>query len=131
VKRGGKLPRYTALQRGGPIRPKRRSASEKAAKFEREYGGEGKRAFVASLPCIVPGCPRRPCENAHVVNIDAGMGRKGSHLGLAPCCPFHHRDPVHGLHKLGPRSFEKIHHVSLAACAERTERAWVAYQEAA
>lgn len=115
--------RTTRLRASGPIRPTKKTKAERDAKHEREYGGEGKRAFVASLPCIVPGCPN-PSEAAHVVRIDGGMGRKGNHLGLAPCCPFHHRDPMHGLHKLGPRTFERLHRVSLEVAARRTEDAW-------
>lgn len=109
------------------MRPKRKSAAEKAAKFLREYGGDERHAFVESLPCIVPGCPRAS-RNAHVVkDAEKGMGRKAGYRSIAPVCDCHHTDSPHSLHEIGPRSFERLHGLVLADCAVATERAWQQY----
>jgi hypothetical protein len=120
------LPRATTPIARTPIRRKQRSASEKAEKFFREYGGPERHAGVETLPCIVLGCPRKSV-NAHVVNIDAGTSRKGHHRGIAPLCDCHHTE----LHDIGPRSFERIHHLSLDLAARRARDAWDALQRGA
>ena len=121
--------RTTRLTTSKPMRKRKpRTADEKAAKFAREYGGPERHAFVESLPCLVPGCPN-PSRNAHVVKDgEKGMSRKAGYTAIAPCCDFHHTDPEHGLHKLGPRTFERLHRVDLAALAAHTERQWQRHQ---
>lgn len=52
---------------------------------ERTYGTRERRAFVRALPCCACGVEGFS-QNAHVVKIDAGAGRKGSYLGIAPLC---------------------------------------------
>lgn len=128
MKKSCRIPRKTPLRSHTPIRA--RNPKRKAKAFARAYESEAFVLFVQSLPCIVRGCPRKS-ECAHLVKVDGGAGLKGRASGCGPMCPFHHRDPVHGLHKLGPRTFESLHRIDLAACAEATARAWRAQEDAA
>lgn len=127
MKRSGRIQRHTPLPRASkPMRA--RNPKRYAKNFARAYESEAFVLFVQSLPCIVPGCPRT-AECAHLVKIDGGAGLKGRSQGCGPCCGLHHRTSKHSLHDLGPRSFEALHHLSLAECARQTEAAWQREQE--
>lgn len=92
------------------------------ASFSRIYGSVERVQFVAALNCVVLGCRRGPCENCH--SETGGIGRKANAATIFPACPTHHRE----LHAVGVRTFESLHHLSLAACAAECEAAWQAYQ---
>jgi hypothetical protein len=128
MKRPGNFgPRRTPLRASStPMKRRAGTKAEQAAEDARKYGPPGRPAWVRTQPCIVRGCPR-PTENAHVVKIDGGMGRKSHYRAIAPVCGCHHRDGPNSLHQLGPRSFERLHGISLAACAAATQRAYEAY----
>lgn len=49
-----------------------------------------------------------------------GMSRKADAETILPLCAAHHRE----LHQHGAVSFQRLHRISLAACAEATARAW-------
>lgn len=56
-----------------------------AVEMPRKYGSSHRRTFIRSLPCSACGAEGYS-QNAHVLKIDGGMGRKGSYLGIAPLC---------------------------------------------
>jgi hypothetical protein len=116
MKRSGRIPRTTPLARR--TRVKAVNATRKEANHARSYGGVERIAFVAALPCVVMGCRRGPCENAHATT--GGTGRKADAETVFPCCPTHHRE----LHNGGAQTFQRLHSLDLAACAAETERRW-------
>jgi hypothetical protein len=109
------IQRHTPLPRASkPMRARKRSASE----FQRIYGGAERVAWQKAQPCLVIGCGRGPCEVVHTTS--GGTGRKADACHTVSLCAAHHRE----LHAVGVRTFESLHHLSLAACAAECERAW-------
>jgi hypothetical protein len=118
VKRSRPPRRSSWLPRGTPV--KRRNAKRQAREFARAYGSPERCDFVAALPCSVRGCPLIPSENAHVVRLNGGAGRKSDAAAIAPLCLTHHRE----LHRVGPATFARTYGLSLDALAAETARAW-------
>lgn len=93
------------------MRPKKRSASE----YARIYGSRERVERIKAMPCTVPGCVRRPSENAHIEN--GGMGRKAGWETVLPLCHQHHHqlDDVLGSVEL----FDRTYLTDLRATAAR------------
>lgn len=117
LKRSAMPPRTT--------RVKARNPKRHAKNQLRAYGPAERREWIASQSCSVPMCPRTPCENAHTAS--GGVSRKADADTVIPLCRYHHGE----LHQHGAVSFQRVHRLSLAACAEATARAWRDRQEAA
>jgi hypothetical protein len=98
------------------MKPRKRSAEE----FARIYGSEERVEWVKAQPCVVPGCPFRPIENAHIKN--GGMGRKSDYQNIVPLCQPHHLL----LHNTGKPSMWGI---DLEAAAAETEAKWKLYAD--
>lgn len=113
MKRSPMPPRKSPMARSR-ITPKKRSAAE----TQRIYGGEDRRAWIASLPCSVPACPRTPSENAHTRT--GGVGRKADADTVIPLCAVHHRQ----MHAVGQHTFARLHGLDLTRAAERIANAW-------
>jgi hypothetical protein len=109
------------MKRRTPVR--RVNAARKAKELLRAYGPSERRAWIASLPCLVARCPfmlRR--ENAHV--ITGGTGRRADAKWIVPLCPFHHAE----LHRWGHLSFCVYYFIpSLSAEARTIDRRWQAH----
>lgn len=110
------------MKRTAPIKrtPVRKvNAARRRREFARAYGSKERVAFVKSLPCIAW---RHQCigqiENAHVGN--GGAGRKADAGNVVPMCKFHHAQ----LHRMGQKSFESLHGLSLEHEAILTQGAW-------
>lgn len=113
----GKLVRHKRLRSGTGLKPVNRK--RKAKEFVRCYGSNARVAFVQSLPCAI--APHRcsgPIENAHAVG--GGVSRKADARWIVPLCRAAHRE----LHRIGVRSFEARHNVSLEAAASVVEQLW-------
>jgi len=120
------------MQRGGRIAPKRRSADE----AERIYGPFEFREWLHLQPCAVCG-ERYDIEQAHAKT--GGTGRKADWMESLPMCgprlvptfPIEFDEGCHReLHRVGVRSFERIHRVKLSALVASTQRAWAAFSGA-
>lgn len=129
---------------------KKRNAKRAKANHERAYGA--KRDWIADQPCAVCG-HLAPSDPAHTKG-DGGIGHKSSAKYLIPLCRSRllaraveqthrpskgsvfvrqrvveewldgcHRDS----HRIGVKSFEAKHNVSLVALAEKYERLWQAH----
>ncbi len=58
--------------------------------------------WVASQPCMIPGCPGR--SNVHHIRIN---GEPRDHFKTIPLCWNHHQGPE-GIHGLGKYTWRKI-----------------------
>jgi hypothetical protein len=115
------------------IKKKRRSASEKQEKFEREYGGEEYLAFIQSKPCCACGFAGLPSEAAHTTT--GGASRKADGKGnLAPLCVPRFWPPTDasrwydGCHReshRGIKSFQEKYGIDLKAKAALL---WIEFQ---
>lgn len=97
----------------------------KAREFVRCYLNPERVAFVKALPCIVTGCTRGPCENAHIPDKSAGAGRKADYTATVSLCPDHHR--MHhdrGWKALFPMLSPSALTNALQLAARLTEAAW-------
>ncbi len=92
----------------------------RAGEWERAYGSEERVLFIQALPCSVPGCGNRPCENAHAVN--GGMSRKADADTILPLCAEHHLESHRGV-----KTFMRKYRIVLLECAAATDRLWLAY----
>lgn len=62
-------------------------------------------AYVASLPCAVPGCRgRATVHHLRCLGSDACAGRRSSDPFATPLCVEHHQGDT-GVHKLGEAAF--------------------------
>lgn len=112
LKRSTGLKRTGLLKRKARVRPINRERRDR--EFARCYGSEERVLSIKALPCSVPGCTNRPCENAHTVG--GGMGRKAGWETVAPLCRSHHRR----FHELGSNAlFAPRYGVDLVEVAER------------
>ncbi len=115
------IPRkYSTLSRGTPLRSVNVERHER--EWTRAYHSLERVAFVKSLPCIVPGCRAKPCDNAHIAND--GKGRKGDYTLIVPACRTHHEELDNGD---GRSAFEAMYGLSLAEHAAETEKAWLEF----
>ena len=118
------------MKRGGRIKPKKRTASEK----ERIYGPKARVEFVKSLRCA--NCGLRASEhsgwievvNAHIEN--GGSGRKADYTSIIPLCTTIYATGCHDIqHRHGWSNLTKLSaQEQREAAAAATERAWQAYQ---
>jgi hypothetical protein len=72
--------------------------------------------WIRTLPCSVCRTTRQ-IEAAHTG--PHGISQKSSDLSAIPLCPKHHRTGDDSYHKLGPRRFAEIHHLSIRAIVVR------------
>lgn len=78
-------------------------------------------AYVATLPCLVPGCPH-PVTIHHVTGSAHGGRISRSHKRIVPLCPRHHQvqfGPRESVEALGHRGFAITYGIDLLAEAER------------
>lgn len=128
MKRGGNLRRSTFLRRGKwtkgasglwealdglPVSKhigKRRKRDEQRddEEFARKWGSLERIYIVKSLACIVPGCGRTPCENAHGDEGKEGAYKAG-YLTICPLCAGHHRTSRWSYHALGSQAAFEAH----------------------
>lgn len=101
---------------------RRRQRARRKAEFARTYESQARVVWVQQQPCLVPGCPRTPCHNAHIQT--GGMGRKASSTFVVPACDQHHELLDN---QLGRRKFEALYKIDLAAEAIDTELRWRQY----
>ena len=90
-------------------------------RFPHEYHSGERVEWVRSLPCVVPGCERRPCDNHHTEA--GGMGIKAHYSTIVPLCSGfngHHRM----LHLVGVKTFEKLSGIDLKEEARLIEERW-------
>ena len=75
-----------------------------------------RRAWIRGQPCCVcePGKQASATECAHVQT----RRNAGDHENLVPICVVHHREQ----HRLGIKSFARVHRVDLEAVAQRYHR---------
>lgn len=96
---------------GKRVRPKKRSPSE----YARIYGSRERVERIKAMRCTVPGCVRRPSENAHIEN--GGMGRKAGWETITPLCHQHHHQLDNGLGSV--EAFDRKFGTNLRATAAR------------
>lgn len=89
-----------------------------SASTERVYGQDGRRRFVASLPCFACGTRTR-VRQGHHVETD-GMARKSGYMAIVPLCFQCHND----VHREGAKSFARRHNIHWQEAAFRTECLW-------
>jgi hypothetical protein len=106
---GKPLDRSSELQRKTRLRA--RNPERKAREFARCYGSEARVEAVRAMPCCVPGCVRRPSQNAHVRSKGAG----GTWRDVVPLCAYHHAIQ----HRMGILTFEREYDTDLRAIAAR------------
>ena len=106
--------------------PQKKRDHERREREDARKWGSPERVYHVKfgMECIVPGCGRYPCENAH--GKGEGTGRKGSHLTVNPLCRSHHTLHRMSFHNLGSvEAFEArwlLHHeLTWAICAKATE----------
>lgn len=85
--------RRSRLQRKKRIKAKRKSAKERDAYIARVYGSRERLLAIKAMPCAVPGCTNRPCDNHHIEN--GGTGRKAGFDKIVPLCSAEHHDLYH------------------------------------
>ncbi len=102
-----------------PLR--KRTPDRKAREYERTYGGDARREWVRSLPCLV--CGSVPSKNAHVPSR-SGMSRKGDARWVVPLCGVHHRTGKDSLHELNKDGFHAHHGIDLMHTAEIVDARW-------
>jgi len=67
------------------------------------------KAWIRTLPCIVPWCSFSPVHAAHT-GFDGGMGVKAADWSCVPLCALHHWQ----YHQIGRSQFASSHRLSLA-----------------
>jgi hypothetical protein len=72
--------------------------------------------WIRTLPCSVCRTTRQ-IEAAHTG--PHGISQKSSDLSAIPLCKRHHRTGDDSYHKLGPRRFAEVHHLSIRAIVAR------------
>jgi hypothetical protein len=72
--------------------------------------------WIRTLPCSVCRTTRQ-IEAAHTG--PHGISQKSSDLSAIPLCRRHHRTGNDSYHKLGPRRFAEVHHLSIRAIVAR------------
>jgi hypothetical protein len=72
--------------------------------------------WIRTLPCSVCQTTRQ-IEAAHTG--PHGIGQKSSDLYAIPLCRKHHRTGDNSYHRLGPRRFAEVHHLSIRAIVVR------------
>jgi hypothetical protein len=83
---------------------------------------EDYKTWIRTLACCACGHPA-PSEAAHT-GIDGGMSMKASDYSCVPLCSdCHTRGPL-AYHRIGKRSFERVHGVQFSAIAARLRREW-------
>lgn len=96
--------------------PKPTHAKKRIAKAKKRKPNVGDfLAFVASQPCVVPGC--RNASHAHHVLGGVSLKtrlplrrRQGLAFALAaPACMAHHQTDTVSIHSVGERAFERHH----------------------
>jgi len=92
-----------------------------AAEFARIYHSLDRVDWIRAGNCEV--CGASPCDNAHLVRIGGGVGRKGGYRGIGRLCPRHHREQ----HAIGSASFQRKYGLDFVEITERTQREWEAY----
>jgi len=97
---------------------RRCNRARRKREFPRAYGSPERVAFVRAQPCVVRGCARRPCQNAHVES--GGMGRKANADKIVPACQPHHYE----LDTQGRESFERKYALDLQHEAAALEAKW-------
>ena len=81
--------------------------------------------WVKTLPCAV--CGRNGAEAAHTGR--RGLGQKAPDEQCIPLCPRHHRDYPDALDIAGPRRFQEMHGIDIAALVVRLQGAWKLLQD--
>ena len=115
MKRSAQLSRKTSLARGGPLRRRVGLRVKYRSRFPRRRDA-AYRAWVASMPCLVPGC-RRPAECCHIKSRGAGGDDVGN---CVPMDRFHHQEQ----HHLGILTFQVRYGLDLAGRAKLLGDAW-------
>lgn len=117
------------IPRGKP--PRKFNKLRQAREMIRKYGTSHRRHFIRRLPCSSCGIEGYS-QNAHVLKVNGGMGRKGDASGVAPLCGPRYADV--GCHALWDRHRDKFAArfpwYDPAVICETTERAYQAYCEA-
>ena len=72
--------------------------------------------WIRTLPCSVCRTTRQ-IEAAHTG--PHGISQKSSDLSAIPLCRKHHRTGDDSYHRLGPRRFAEVHHLSIRAIVAR------------
>jgi hypothetical protein len=72
--------------------------------------------WIRTLPCSVCRTTRQ-IEAAHTG--PHGISQKSSDLSAIPLCRRHHRTGNDSYHRLGPRRFAEVHHLSIRAIVVR------------
>ena len=72
--------------------------------------------WIRTLPCSVCRTTRQ-IEAAHTG--PHGISQKSSDLSAIPLCRKHHRTGADSYHRLGPRRFAEVHHLSIRAIVAR------------
>lgn len=103
--------RSEPMKSGGPIKPKKRKASE----YRRIYGSRARVKAMKALGCAVSHCRLGPVHNAHLTN--GGTGRKADWDTIVPLCASHHMqlDDVLG----SVEAFDALYGTDLWATARR------------
>lgn len=73
-------------------------------------------AWIRTQPCLVCGSTRW-IEAAHTG--PHGLGQKSPDSSAVPLCGKHHRTGNDSYHRLGPRTFAKVHNLDLVAIVRR------------
>jgi hypothetical protein len=72
--------------------------------------------WIRTLPCSV-------CRTTHQIEAahtgPHGISQKSSDLSAIPLCRKHHRTGDDSYHRLGPRRFAEVHHLSIRALVVR------------
>lgn len=125
AKRRKALARVSAIQRSEKATARKaapRGKKRKPSEFARIYHSVTFVEWIKTQPSVASG--RGPCEAAHVVKGDGGMGRKS---GWESCAPLTHHEHVAELHQWGPQTFEAHYGISLEDAAARTRADWLAH----
>lgn len=84
------------------------------------------RAFIRQHLCAVCGTSRG-VECAHTGGH--GLGMKSSDRECIALCFWCHWAGNHSIHKIGPRNFERLHHVKIGALVKEYQAEWKEIQE--
>lgn len=130
------VPKPGPRKKKAPKRPKARNVKRHTTEWARKYGSEARVLFVKSLACCACGVVGYS-EVAHIGN--GGAGRKADARYTVPLCgarygtrlgsPWKTEGCHAKSHRIGIRTFERMHHLDLPALAEETERSWQAHLE--
>lgn len=86
--------------------------------------------YIRSMPCCICILPwkldgsgvsysnvqKSPTEAAH--SGPHALGSKSDDLSAFPLCESHHREGIDAYHRVGPKRFEQIHRVNIAAIVD-------------